>query len=229
MQKKRPILFNEMMVLALLNKTKTQTRRALTPKHIRSIDMGAQLGECHPLHHLTPSDQGYVTSFCPFGQVGDYLYVRETFQFVGDPASYPCPSKNIVYRAGYPDNVHPSFENVPSKADMRFRTSLHMPKWAARIQLKIESVRLEQLTAICEADAIAEGIDSALNENGQPRYRDYETGKMTCENPIDSFRTLWCSTGGKWDESVYVWVLGFKVLSTSNEVLNPLQIELNAV
>lgn len=217
MTKNRPVLFNENMVLALLNGTKTQTRRALNSKQLRTIDIAAKLGECNPINQLTSGDQDYVVSFCPFGQTGDSLYVRETFQFVGDPASYPCPSKNIVYRAGYPENVDPSFENVPSRADMRFKSSLHMPKWASRIQLRIESVRLEKLTAITEADAITEGIQSSVDENGHHRYMDYATGEITFLNPIESFKSLWLSTGGVWSDSVYVWVIGFKIVCKVNQ------------
>lgn len=228
MKKTRPVLFNENMVLALLNGTKTQTRRALNSKQLRNIDIGAQLGECHPIDQLTQGDQGYVTSFCPFGQKGDYLYVRETFQIVGDPASYPCPSKNIVYRAGYPDNVDPSFENVPTKADMRFKSSMHMPKWASRIQLSIEGVRMEKLTQITEADAIAEGIMSSINKDGQLRYMDYASGDMVFLNPIESFKSLWLSTGGVWSDSVFVWVIVFKIVCKSNSLINPKQIEINA-
>lgn len=228
MNKTRPVLFNENMVLALLNETKTQTRRALNSKQLDSIEIGAQLGECYPIDQLTPGDQGYVTSFCPFGQTGDSLYVRETFQIVGDPASYPCPSKNIVYRAGYPDNVDPSFENVPTKADMRFKSSLHMPKWAARIKLKIEDVRLEKLTQITEADALAEGIKRLVDGSGQLRYMDYATGEMIFTDPIESFKSLWLSTGGEWSDSVYVWVIGFKIVCKSNSLINPKQLEINA-
>lgn len=222
----RPILFNADMVNALLARRKTQTRRALSPANIRGIYIGSKLGECHPLDQLTEADMSYVLSFCPFGQVGDLLYVRETYAVVGDPGKLPCPHRNLVYRADYPHCVSKSFDSnsIPSIEDVRFTPSIHMPKWAARIQLQITNVRLEKVMAISAQDTIAEGIEpieleSSWYAGSHTAYRDYESqGGITRNCPIDSFKTLWRSTGGKWDESVFVWAIDFKVVSTTGRL-----------
>ncbi len=222
----RPILFNADMVNALLAGRKTQTRRALSPANIRDIYIGSKLGECHPLDQLTEKDMGYVLSFCPFGQVGDLLYVRETFSIVGDPGKIPCPRRNLVYRADYPNCVSDHFDrdSIPPVQDVRFTPSIHMPKWASRIQLQITNVRLEKVVNISAQDAIAEGIEpveleSSWYAGSHTAYRDYESkGGITRNCPIDSFKTLWRSTGGKWDESVYVWAIDFKVVSTTGRL-----------
>lgn len=224
--KERPILFNADMVNALLAGRKTQTRRALSPANIRDINIASQLGECHPLNHLTEADMSYVLSFCPFGQVGDLLYVRETHAVVGDPGKLPCPRRYLVYRADYPHCVSESFDrdSIPSIEDVRFTPSIHMPKWAARIQLRITNIRLEKVVDISAQDAIAEGIETVELESswyaGAHRaYRDYESqGGIYRNCPVDSFKTLWRSTGGKWDESVYVWAIDFKVVSTTGRL-----------
>lgn len=224
----RPILFNADMVNALLAGRKTQTRRALSPANIRDIEIGSKLGECHPLNQLTDADMGYVLSLCPFGQVGDLLYVRETYAIVGDPGKLPCPRRNLVYRANYPHCICDSFDSdsIPPIEDVRFTPSIHMPKWAARIQLRITNVRLEKVVNISAQDAITEGIEpveiqseSSWYAGVRTAYRDYESkGGITRNCPVDSFKTLWRSTGGKWDDSTYVWAIDFKVVSTTGRL-----------
>jgi len=80
--KERPILFSAPMVRAILEGRKTVTRRALNAHSLKNIGYGVQLGECHELPtegSLHPNSVDYYNDFCPFGQPGDRLWVRETF------------------------------------------------------------------------------------------------------------------------------------------------------
>ena len=97
-----------------------------------------------------------------------------------------------------------------------------MPKDIARIWLEVAftSVRLERLQDISEEDAIAEGIERADNFFGCTCWKAYgepEGSDVVCpDDPIGSFRTFWESTGGgDWDANPWVWVIDFKVLSTT--------------
>ena len=95
-----------------------------------------------------------------------------------------------------------------------------MPKWAARIWLEITGVRVERLQDISEKDAIAEGIERTEDFFGCPCWRDYSEpegldASVCPDDPIGSFQTLWESIGGDWDANPWVWVVDFKVLSTT--------------
>ena len=80
--KDRGIIFNGEMVRAILDGRKTQTRRILSPRQLKMIDTASSIGECYPLDcgFQHENSQSYYREWCPFGQVGDRLYVRETFR-----------------------------------------------------------------------------------------------------------------------------------------------------
>jgi hypothetical protein len=127
--KERPILFSAPMVRAILDGTKTQTRRVVKqPERYE--------GGLHNCLHC-----------CPYGQPGERLWVRETF---GQPWHHAQPS--YFYRATDDEKVgwHPDFNG--------WKPSIHMPRAASRILLEITEVRVERLRSITEADALAEGI-----------------------------------------------------------------------
>lgn len=82
--KERPVIFNGEMVRAILDGRKTQTRRAISDRHLHLIDVASQVDECYPLESGIDHDnsQSYYREHCPFGQVGDRLWVRETWGVV---------------------------------------------------------------------------------------------------------------------------------------------------
>lgn len=202
--KERPILFSGEMVRAILDDRKTQTRRI--------ADRVAGFGK---VRQFGPSDTpGYDYHFrcrrglwqdfrltellerCPFGQPGDQIWVRETW---GVSAIYDEVKPSLIGRGlgvgpGKPPCkvAYPATENHKG---IRFRPSIHMPRWASRITLEITDVRVEQLQDISEADAIREGI--AKSNHTSPRYR---------------FANLWQSINGpeSWDLNPWVWVVEFK-------------------
>lgn len=150
----KPIIFSAPMVRALLAGSKMQTRRALKPQP------GVLRGDCGLPAALVSID-GYAVpgrvqpKRFPYAP-GDRLYVREAHALVGnvDPPW-------VIYRAsGYDEEcIRLKFSRpVPPEESIRWRPSIHMPRWASRITLTVTEVRVQRLQEISEADAVAEGI-----------------------------------------------------------------------
>ncbi|EOG8086187.1 TPA: hypothetical protein ACIR1F_003961 [Enterobacter roggenkampii] len=201
----RGMIFNGEMVRAILDGRKTQTRRIMknqpagdypdTPALIRSVDGGFQWY----------GHYGESSIFnCPFGAVGDRIWVRETWAEAG--ASAPDLK---LYRANYPAHVPTHYENVPPAEDVRWTPSIHMPRWASRITLEITGVRVEQLKSISEDEARSEGV-ARLREGFWKHYQPGWTQHQLSAR--GSFATLWDSIygSGEWDRNPWVWVLEFK-------------------
>ncbi|HCI4212516.1 TPA: hypothetical protein NO485_004991, partial [Klebsiella pneumoniae] len=206
------MIFNSEMVRAILDGRKTQTRRIMKiqPEHSglglrRVID--SKNGSDDGKYFWSSSDacglKARSKSFaCPFGAVGDRIWVRETWAEAG--ASAPDLK---LYRANYPEHVPSIYENVPPAEEIRWTPSIHMPRWASRILLEITDVRVERLNAISEEDARAEGIiDGGCLNCG-------ETEPCGCANPepdaTDAFAYLWQSIYGQenWNANPWVWVI----------------------
>ena len=98
-----------------------------------------------------------------------------------------------------------------------YKPSIHMPRWASRINLKITSIKAERVQGISWTDAINEGIERR-DKNFCIWYKDYSKPKKGFSNlPVDSFRTLWDSINAKrgygWDANPWVWVVEFEVIA----------------
>jgi hypothetical protein len=192
--KARPILFSTPMVQAILKGRKTQTRRVVKPQ---------------PGDH--PDDDGHVLYRCPYGQVGDVLYVKETFF---NDAVFGSPK--YVYRAdGEFDQVFSSYKNDKSLRDKcKWKSPRFMPKSSARIFLKITDLRVERLQQISKVEAIAEGIEKVNSGVFGEVWRNYgyiEADAPYYFNPTHSFESLWQSINGEqsWTDNPYVWVIEF--------------------
>lgn len=217
--KERGIIFNGAMVRAILSGKKTQTRRAITAKTLHLFDVAAKVGECHELTSGEPADersQTYYQQFCPFGQPGDRLWVRETFGYVSpDEHERPHSECNIEYRADLPPGCTDRPGNWPAEecagdpARPRWRPSIHMPRSAARIILEITDVRVERLNDISNDDALAEGMDDGTSEAA------LSVGWF--EKPRRAFQRLWARIYGQesWDGNPWVWVVEFKQVPAS--------------
>ncbi|MDM8059329.1 hypothetical protein [Klebsiella pneumoniae] len=200
--KERGMIFNGEMVRAILDGRKTQTRRIMKP----------QPEPCPRGGHWWPSNVfktmlhveeemqngkggwgGLVGDACPFGDVGDRIWVRETWAEAG--ASAPDLK---LYRANYPEHVPSIYENVPPAEEIRWTPSIHMPRWASRILLEITGVRVERLRSMSQDDARAEGVIAA-------------SGPMEAGL---AFRELWDSIYGEesWKANPWVWVIEFKLV-----------------
>lgn len=228
--KERPILFSAPMVRAILDGRKTQTRRILKNQppaedyqlswliNTTDSDKKNLQGKAHWINMKGKQNKESDIFFdCPYGKIGERLWVRETFcvvddtQFEGD--------KWIDYRATprYLGSHPAGWDNDPENPEaLTWKPSIHMPRWASRILLEITNVRVEQLQDISEEDAIAEGIEPHFA--GWKPYRTffYEADGITpsnyFEDPRHSYMQLWESINGQgsWDLNPWVWVVEFK-------------------
>lgn len=193
--KARPILFRGEMIRALLEGRKTQTRRVVKPQPIAKKLAGSGRGAC-----ITDTGSGIVVH-CPYGQPGDLLWVREGFR---SKRVDKLPG-DVIYRADHPDASH-----VPGMYGRPWKPSIHMPRWASRLTLRITDVRVERVQDVSEADAEAEGARAAFSYPGwagvssQPLYR-------------WGFHELWESINGpeSWDANPWVWVVQFEVIKAN--------------
>ena len=217
----RPILFSAPMVRALLAGTKTQTRRVVKMKSHHQIEQRDD-GSDWPWMYDGDHDSDWWMP-CPYGQPGDRLWVRETWQAVSgnDRArhimTHPRPDRGWLEYAATPRADEPAY---------KWRPSIHMPRWASRITLEVTGVRVERLQDISEADALAEGISrlappapphewSGLNRftlNGMGSG--FCAGSVSWNSPTAEalYLRLWedINGPGSWEANPWVWVVEFK-------------------
>jgi len=214
MKKETPILFITPMVQAILNGTKTQTRRVVKPQPEYQL----QYGMLEELWFDTDDENQVLTGIgwnCPYGKVGDLLYVRETFYAwgywkkngltkTGKQKWKFIDDSDVIYK--YEDSKpHCIRKNSFRQFGWYKRNSLFMPKAAARLWLQITGIRVERLQAITEADAKAEGV-KWTSRQGYKNYNDVE--EANCFHfPSSSFKSLWHKINGpeSWDANPYVW------------------------
>lgn len=216
--KDKPVLFKGPMVNAILNGTKTQTRRIV--KYNQSMEFCALNGLGNAV--FTADQHKYHEVKCPY-QVGDILWVRETWRTVATmdaksatamaesckEAGYPEPWAPIRYEA---DGLKVNWDSWVGDAG-RLRAFIFMPRWASRISLEVLSVRVERLQSITEADARAEGCRADVDPFWQPSYGDPDSGGNPSSR--NSFEYLWDAINGKtagasWNANPWVWVYSFK-------------------
>jgi hypothetical protein len=212
--KERPIIFNADMVRAVLDGRKTQTRRMLTPHHLKMINAAASAGECYPLEsgNQQPNSQSYYREWCQYGAVGDRLWVRETWMpdaprdgTWGDVEFFGCkgsPLSMIPERYRTPEHcIHRA--SWDGQEMVGWTPSIHMPRWASRITLEITGVRVERLNSMTESDALAEGCHGG---------HDSIPGYMYSATPHEHFHHVWQSIYGddSWQANPWVWVIEFK-------------------
>ncbi len=211
----RPILFSGSMVRAILSGKKSQTRRLVKPQPVENYSVIGAVRESRGWSWPRPDGQCVgletMSELCPYGTPGDLLWVRETYalEHCVEPDQAPPhadwrPTKTSAdpdehrwiqphYRATDP----PPALSYEDSADprVRWRASIHMPRWASRITLRVTGVRVERLQDISAADAMAEGIDHS-----------------TLNDPRVEYRSLWESIhgAGSWDANPFVWVIAFQ-------------------
>lgn len=220
-----PILFSREMVRAILEGRKTQTRRVVKPQPTLDFHYMSWLTSDtyewttgHPLNVKYPETQRHAVK-CPYGKVGDRLWVRETWAtspFLNMRAPRDLSKRAlIVYRA---DEINESH--------FCFRPSIHMPRWASRLNLEIVDVRVERVQDISEHDACAEGInffgsDDSIMEgsylysaNPLPVKTEQDMRFGWGHTAGEAFHQLWDSINTKrgfgWDKNPWTWVVEFK-------------------
>lgn len=175
-----PILFSGPMVRALRREVdpKTQTRRLAKGQAVEWLGLGFKPEfVAHPENHLSPF------------AVGDRLWVRETWAVGERFDSYP-PREICRTEVAY-------LADEEGLIDLRWRPSIHMPRWASRISLEVTEVRAQRLREISEEDAAAEGIESApLPEGMGGCVFDDETGAMSRLHHLGANDGRWASARG---------------------------------
>jgi len=210
--KARPILFSAPMIRAILDGSKSQTRRLVKPQppeaygalevelfHPTVVDRNGDEHPGCPVFGAYTQDGEWGVK-CPYGEPGDQLWVRETFA--------PVPATAYRCSTGVAQTVNPSdpYEAAIYRATfdlsaggISWKPSIFMPRWASRITLEITDVRVERLQAISEVDAVAEGCNEVPLRDAVARYR-----------------WVWDSIHGEevegksWSANPFVWVVAFR-------------------
>jgi hypothetical protein len=201
-----PLLFKAEMVRALLDGTKTQTRRvAKLSKHYANCHLELEGDELMIVNNFDPESR--TSAICPYGQVGDQIWVKETWR-TWTSLDQVKPSNLadgclIEYAAGGNNYA----ENNLYAMSKNWRSPLFMQKRFSRITLEITNVRVERLNNISVSDAIAEGVDVG-------DFADIMHDVSNGISIIDRYRDLWDSINGKgaWHKNPWVWVIEFKVV-----------------
>lgn len=195
----RPLLMSAPMVRAILNGSKTQTRRVLKTEPLYDGRFagkwklvgkgGREAALCSPM----------IADLCPYGMPGDRLWVREHWR-----APTSCdhlPPRSIS--DSEPLRFIADETTGPDAGFGKARRAFHMPRWASRITLEITGVRVERLQDICEADARAEGAPPL-----DPHWPIPADGRGT---HASGYRSLWEQINGpeSWGANPWVWVVEF--------------------
>ena len=192
--KERPILMQTDMVKAILEERKANTRRTNGLDEVNDRpDIWCFIEEDAIWQFVTQLGS-VVNVKCPYGQVGDRLWVRETWavdRLYNDAKPIRIPANTEIIHKGELDMAFVG----------KWRPSIFMPRWASRINLEITGVRVERLQDITEEDATAEGIEAIKPS-------------MCCYTNRYCFEVLWDSLNAKrgygWAVNPWVWVIEFK-------------------
>lgn len=222
-----PILFNTEMVQAVLDGRKTETRRIINPQPIWDIEgSGNIITGDHKYCIKVDGHPNWRKQFvfevpCRYGQVGDKLYVRETWAFREKHNKY-------YYKADWT-------EKSPY-GDVKWKPSIHLSKKASRIWLEVTGVSIERVQQITQEGSRAEGVSrSAPHGHGfrglviettpgnfiEDEYGEsHSTGAEDCL--ICPFKHLWNSINAKrgfsWEKNPFVWVVKYKLIGVSTKI-----------
>ena len=225
----KPILFNTEMVMAILEGRKTVTRRLVKPQQV----IGLGCDKCPnnmPEEYIKQkemlfkpwcdmSDNELISAiYKPPYQPGDILYVRETWNhYVHDVVG---GSQKGYHEEGYFYKASPEMKSsLPSFVEYhlgeKWKPSIHMPKEAARIFLKVTDVRVERLQDICGRGTPQDHVTNIAREGVQ-----LQAVMENYQKQMDDFKQLWNSTIKKsdcaiygWDANPWVWVIEFEVIT----------------
>lgn len=181
----KPILFSTPMVEAILEGRKSQTRRIMKtqpPEQLKPCGTGKWYWA------VDPSNLRDTYYKCPYGQIGDGLWVREAWNHCirVNSQTWEKVGAQFVYKADI-KNIIPGHD--------KFKPSIHMPFSACRIFLEITDIRVERLQEIPLSDVAKEGCTNTFMDPN-----------------IDTFKSLWESINGpdSWQANPFVWVIEFR-------------------
>jgi len=216
--KERPILFSSPMIRAILAGQKTQTRRVIKPQPMLEPARASNYGE---LGFMWESNSGKAGIFmpsnfkCKYGNVGDSLWVRETFARIWKQdgcidveRECPCDGCETEYRADTESAVPGGWDAI-DKEDWgedtpRWKPSIHMRREYSRINLEIIGLRVEHLQDITGVDILREGVRNS--------YSNPKMGERFESMQRMAFQELWEKINGpdSWIKNPWVWVVEFK-------------------
>jgi len=193
--KERPIIMSADSVRAILDGRKTQTRRVVKFPVWVSEDDKLKLFIQKPPTGLALYENGRPVKrmTCPYGQVGDRLWVRETFTHAGRDYEYFA---DATEKDQLPGGWWYKRPKTPS---------IFMPRWASRITLEITGIRVERLQDINTEDIYNEGIIKSIPDT-------LEGATLARFGAISLWDKLNLKRGFGWDSNPWVWVISFKVV-----------------
>lgn len=240
LQNAKPILFNTDMVRAILNGRKTETRRIIKPQPKMILcytfagcgcgkwgypdkDAYKYWGDKYKrTAELSPDDEKRMWN--PPYHTDDILYVRETWNICN-----MCTDGNtivFIYKADkseeesaisvkVSDELYDKYERSMAENNPEWRPSIHMPKEASRIFLKVKDVRVERIQDITWQESAREGCYGSTSDEPDPLFH--------LPTLRGEFQKLWDSTCKKnlqvygWDANPWVWVIQFERVMPDND------------
>lgn len=213
----KPILFNTEMVKAVLDNRKTVTRRVIKPHNkIKATKLEYTQGnglwvedgyiKDYSVSPCWVKIEDYIKNIYKY-QVGDYLYVRETWNSI---LLHDKNDKFYVFKSTYDYN---------NKNEMKWRPSTHMPKEATRIFLRVTDIRVERLQDMNGNNLEKEGIKTGIT-HFKSQFNNFGNADRY-DIAIEKFSLIWNSTIKKqdldrygWSTNPWVWVIEFEKVGT---------------
>lgn len=217
--KERPIIMSAESVRAILEGHKTQTSRVIKPRYKQDeygFNVVSRPATGERWVEKTDEDGGDFEDGtrivpCPYGNIGERLWLKETWGVGCRPDPYSGWVDGIEYKAdeAYLDDIESLPLRVIDDQDLDkyqragWNSPMFMPRWASRITLEITDIRVERVQDITPEDAIAEGMPIPYVSRDE-----YE--------PISMYRELWqklnAKRGYSWESNPWVWVVSFRVV-----------------
>jgi hypothetical protein len=235
MRKEHPILFSTPMVQAIPEGKKTKTRRIVKPQPIIDQDSGFVFdGKHRKQYDIHNWQERFIDDFAKW-MPEDWLWVRETW------------SENPLFDDTFMKDTPYLYKATDTPMEPhKWKPSIFMPRKAARIFLEVTNIKIERLHDISDADIISEGVRVPVSEEGGVFFklgvensawrfmpeqwqidRHVENRGKEKYTPTEHdllfahWAELWCEINGResWDANPWLWVIEFKVLSTTGKPL----------
>ena len=235
MRKEFPIAYSTPMVGAVVAGRKTMTRRivntamhgwdAQNKEYIRLETYTIEQTKrdslaCIQAYFKSDSSSALLGAKCPYGQSGDWLWVREEHQIWQKGEYWMCKYRDGFVLTKLASEIsEKTTENLLKRKTLgEWQRARFLPKEFARIWLERTETKVERLQSITFKDAVAEGIE--MVDKGDEGYKIYGLADNITSNTTyapDSFKSLWESINGEgsWKVDPWVWVVGFKVVGVT--------------